>query len=600
VRPAALLAMALAWVLLVAGPAAAQTDVNGVEVSVERTWPEYLEKGYFPLFVLLENRNGEARAVSLLVKNDFAFGGDVALRELTQRVELAPKEVRRLELLVPVFGVAGTSMPFGQQFGVTVTVGGKSTGLDAGGEPWNAGDSPVVVFAPQPLNGTDLAKLDASIEDLILTAPLDGHANLLGAGFDVRLTAPGFESLPREWAAYSSLSLVGLDLTREMPIAARVEPLLRWVRLGGSLVLVGDAEALTRQLDSLEGAFEPRFLLGSEEGVRLYRHGLGRIYRTDAADGTDHRDARLALQDALAASSSADRPAHPTLPSTAGWRLSGTRLEIPGVGQLPLQTFMVLLLLFAIVIGPVNMMVLKRLKRPALLLVTIPSISAAASLGLLLYGVFYQGIDTKAARQSLTFLDQRTSRAAVVERRRLFVGLSQSGGLVPGAGTAVFPEDVGGEGRFIVQEEDGRSLRGSYLPVRDQVNQMVLTESAGRTHLDVRREGTGLRVTNAFDGKLEGVLVRDPAGAWFWSGEPLEAGQSARLEPYTPEPDGNPIERRLGGRKPMYRFLELVPGSYMAGLDEGPFTDDCGLELSVRSDEHRVLGILSMDEEDWR
>ena len=114
-----------------------------------------------------------------------------------------------------------------------------------------------------------------------------------------------------------------------------------------------------------------------------------------------------------------------------------------------------LLVAFAVLIGPVNLVFLKRIRRPALLLVTIPLLSAAASVGLLLYGIFYQGLDTKAARQSLTVLDQRSHHADTIERRKLFVGLSPGRGLRPGAATAVVPENVKGEDQRFAVDFDG-------------------------------------------------------------------------------------------------------------------------------------------------
>lgn len=595
-RSAALL-LAVAPVLpAVAQNAGVQSRAGEVEVLIERAWPEQLGKGWFPIFVDLENRGGDGEEVRLTVSSS-SMGPLAAGREVTRTVQLAPGERRSVELLVPVIGGLDHG-GFGTGFSVEAAVGENRVRLSAGGEAWAPEHFPLVLFSEEFPDAADLAVLERDLERRSPRA-IDGEGfSQVPSGLDVHVAGAPFDRLPREWAAYSSLQVVALDLTRGVPEARTVEPLLQWVRLGGILVLVGDPRALLERVTSLEGTFEERFRLGEWGGVTAHAHGLGRVYRVDGVGATDDPEAVRALEDAVLSSNDADeRASRGYVPSPGPWRLGGSRLLIPGLGELPLRAFMVLLFLFAVVIGPVNLLVLKRLGRPALLLVTIPVLSAGASVGLLLYGVLHQGIDTKAARRSLTWLDQRQARAAVVERRRVFVGMSRGGGLVPGAGTAVFPEHAAPDDRFLVREDGGRRLAGSFLPVRDAVDHVVLTETSARAHLEVRRVADGLEVVNAFDTTVRSALLRDPEGEWYRLEGGLEPGETGLARPS--EDEGRAF---LEGwtRSPLTSGLELRPACYAARLTDGPFTDDCGLDLNVRDERHLLLGVLDAEGEAWR
>jgi len=417
------------------------------------------------------------------------------------------------------------------------------------------------------------------------------------------------DSLPRGFQGYTSLNAALVDARGGLPDPERLGPLLTWVRLGGTAVVVGpDALEQLGRMGSLEGAFEERFRRVELPAGGLFSLGLGRLYVVggpEALDlvGSEGQQVRRVVRDALLESSDNGGSAGGWVPTSGLWRLSKTSLSIPGLETLPLRAFMVLLVAFAVLIGPVNLVFLKRIRRPALLLVTIPLLSAAASVGLLLYGIFYQGLDTKAARQSLTVLDQRSQHADTIERRKLFVGLSPGRGLRPGAATAVVPENVEGEDqRFAVDFDGGALLRGDFLPVRSETSQMVLTESKRRVHLSAQRDGSRIRVTNNLDQRVRELVLRDPDGGWHSLPTAMGSGGSAELEPMEVlDGDGPDLwARPITGGENMYRGLELPPGCYLALLEDTAFSDECKLDLTVRLATHVVLGILPLDEDEWK
>ena len=550
-------------------------------------------KGWFPVFVELRNIAGERRDVTL----EFTAGDDSALaKRAGRRVLLEPGERRTIEVLLPDVQGPGHAYAQPSNYDLKTRIGSSAVLQRIGPDAWTEDHHTLIVFRAEGDDAVERVAFEAEVVKFAPTALLDPTSSLPPSAarrdFLLSASAAPFERLSKDWAAYSSVHVVGIDLSGERPPAARLEPLAQWVRLGGALVVRGDGPRSLEQVPSLEGAFESRFRVAGSDGIEVYRHGLGRIYLVSAPDFFGSAAVRRAVKDALLETDDRHGAQRGFVPTPGEWRLQDWDVRIPGVGELPLRTFMALLFLFAILIGPVNLLVLKKLGKPALLLITIPVISGAASLGLLVYGVLYQGIDTKATRRAISLLDQRTARVATVERSAVFVGLSQGRGLRPGAGTAVFPAHVTGNGeRYDVHLDDGMVLAGSYLPPRDPVANMILHEGAARTRLEVSRRDGVLEVTNAFEVGIEELVLRDPGGAWFHHRGRLEPGESARLKPSR--------ERSRLATELEYD-ISLLPASYSLRLVAPAFDDTCGLKMSLKQHGQVLMGILPIDEEYWR
>lgn len=108
---------------------------------------------------------------------------------------------------------------------------------------------------------------------------------------------------------------------------------------------------------------------------------------------------------------------------------------IPGVGLAPVIGFRVLITLFVVVIGPLNYILLRRLKRLHLLLLTTPLSAAAVTLVLFGYAVVADGLGTRVRVRSVTHIDQRRGHAVCWARLSYYAGLAPARGLS-------FPGDV--------------------------------------------------------------------------------------------------------------------------------------------------------------
>ncbi len=613
--PALRLALMLALMSIGARPASAQwQDLDGLRVSVESPWPETLGRGYVPLFVSFENDSGDDAVVELEARLE---GWANPQQVTARRVALKQGERREVELIVPLFVTHSGS--WGSNYSVEVRLGRRTErlGVGIGSAGWEPQLASFVLFTASPWESS----LPGELEQALKVGDLSSRGGSTPVP-DVGAGLARFDRMPSDPAGYTSLDAVLVDTRAGFPDPGRLGPLLAWARLGGRVVFVGELDQLEQRLQGLpamEGAFDERFRLRTQEtmrdlarwsetsddelqivdtprltraGAAAYRHGFGTLYLAPGFESDAERDVlRAALRPA---SRHAVLGELVPLPGLRGPGFLRPGIAIPGVDRLPLRSFMAMLLLFALVIGPANLILLRRFKRPALLLLTVPSLSLIASLGIVAYGILGQGVDVKTAAYSLTHLDQANHRAATYELRQMFAGLSPGRGLVPRAGTSVYPTEPGERHKLYEIESGGeRVLSGAFLPVRTPVDQVYLTEEASRLRLDFDLAGEVVSVTNTLPVRVDGVLLHAGEGDWFARFAWIEPGEKVPLE----RVDAQRIEAfAVAESNPLLEGRTVPAGGYLALLAANPFRDDCGVEHNEVDGRHAVLGTLAAEE----
>jgi hypothetical protein len=594
--------------LALASPARAGDETKrfstGFEARVWSPWPGTVQRGWAPIFVELRNELPFERAIVV----EATCGDWGTEREVRATLRLAPEESAALELLVPMGGV------YNNQFQVELYCDDDRTYFNdtVGSSSTNAGFRQVLLLAEREPAAGEVERWSAALSTTtiagqpryvysatgVTTVPASTTPN------DVEVARAPFAGMPRHHAAYSSLDLVVLDPSRGMPSEAQLDALAAWVRTGGDLLVMGErAREAALGAPALAAWMEPRFETKGHAGS-AYRCGLGRLFVGHEAGDLEHGTYVDWVREILAANAS-------LTPQNGPWRGATAMPAIPGLARLPYRSFAGLLLLFAVVIGPVNFLAVRKRKRPVLLLLTIPAIALVTTVTLLAYGILFQGIDVKSASHSVAVLDQRAHRSACVEARQFFAGLAPAAGLALGAGTIVhaMPQD-GSRGwirkNFEVAHEAGTLLGGDYLPSRRATDQVLAVERAERARLDVRRKGATLEVDDNLGVAVEELLVRDPEGSIHHLRDGLDAGERAEL---------SALEDEEAVRAALDRVLSdtlsttvhpagypggVPPGCYLARLARSPFRDDCGVEMNELAGAHVVLGVLPLDPEVWR
>lgn len=213
---------------------------------------------------------------------------------------------------------------------------------------------------------------------------------------------------------------------------------------------------------------------------------------------------------------------------------------IPGVGEAPVISFLLLVSLFAVLIGPINYMFLGRARRLYLLLLTVPLGAVVVTLGLFSYALLTDGIGVRLRARSFTDLDQRSGRAVSWSRQSYYASLAPSRGLVFPDDATVFPiihepgrlRGSGPQTRMTWDEEE-QHLQSGYIFSRTAAQFMVLRAGESKEKLAVREgraKGQPPQVTNQLATHIKYLLLRDKYGD-HWSAENLKPDDATNLKP---------------------------------------------------------------------
>lgn len=586
----------LLGVLLLAELAPAQS-VDGVEYTIEYEWPTEVNKGYVPAYAFLRNLTDRRREVKIVVT--------LRSREVLEfMTEIEPSGESEHELLIPIIpGYHGSAL-------CKITVDGSE--FTNSTIPFTTANSAGGSLKGIALYGPSAAK---ALDEL--GWQLEKFHGLASCAYPTRL--------PTRLAAYTSLDAFILDASGELPNPEACAALAGWVRSGGMMFVSGGDKALQRVRESrhFEFAFEPRFKDSQVPG--MFRFGLGWVgaLPAPAEDWARNRDfVSSALAAPLGELSRLDfrNYDHSVLDPVVG-------VDDVTFGRIPKKGIAVLLVLFAFLIGPVNMILVEKRSVPAMLLATIPGLSLLFTVGVLGYGIAAQGLDIKIASKSVSVLDQRSDTVTTREHRRFFAGKALKSGLLPGVATVVLPDPRRGASLELSQYPNVRqtdsliALEGGLTTVRTPISQVVTTTGKSRLGLDFKVEaepggGYSYRVTNNLGVGLRFLWLVTESQEVVGGPLPDGTAQDVRLLPLhvgVPGDDaaGSPSDNQeliastikqwtkgsLGG---VYPGETVAPGTYIAEIERGagsPFLDLCGLELrQVELDsQHVVIGIVDLD-----
>jgi len=346
-----------------------------------------------------------------------------------------------------------------------------------------------------------------------------------------------------------------------------------WVRAGGSLMILG-----TRQLPP--DAPLPTSLAGrrpeSGGGTVQITIGLGRclIDPADTAAGMSPDDQAALRED---------------------WKRSWTPSEqlltyrpvpmilqaVDGLG-IPVRSLFLLILVFSLVIGPLNLAVLRRLGRRLWLLWTIPAISAVTAIGLIVFALIVEGWTPIVRTEALTVLDQQSGRATTIGVLALYAPVLPSDGIhVPVTAELTSSAELKtswGSGRYLDWTTNQHLVRG-WLQPRTPTFFAWRDVSSRSERLAVYRAGGQIEVSNGLGVAISELWLADLDGR-VYSGRSIAAGAAAHLEAEPWITSGSLARLEIvytggwasaGSRMPDLRTSILEPGTYLAMVDRSPF-----------------------------
>jgi hypothetical protein len=289
---------------------------------------------------------------------------------------------------------------------------------------------------------------------------------------------------------------------------------------------------------------------------------------------------------------------------------------------IPARGLFVLMLCFAIVLGPVNIYLLTKWKRRLWMLWTVPVISATTCAAVLVYMVLAEGWSGHLRTEAITVLDQSGQRAATIGWTAFYSPLTPGDGLHFGPETELtaqggdddfyfdrrgytYEEDRRGAGKvctldWSIDQHLARGWVSARLPAHFRLRKSEVQRERVTVHRD--REGN-LSAVNGLGAEITTLWLADEKGRLYMGG-PLAPGARERLtlSDRTLRPQGvDRIPLReiyrgewLAAAKTLRAAPErtLTPLSYLADVAGAPFVEDGLRKAGDRKVHSLVVGLL--------
>jgi hypothetical protein len=203
------------------------------------------------------------------------------------------------------------------------------------------------------------------------------------------------------------------------------------------------------------------------------------------------------------------------------------------LGKPPWMLFLVLITTFAITVGPIAFIILRRTGRTHLLLGVVPSIAFVITSGIIGFAMIQDGLAFRTSRLSITWLDTRNQAALTQTSQMVYSGIAPGSFQFP-LSTAYY-DNSAESGRHrnnelrIFLQGDRQNISGTHVQARTklQVTTFDVNTAQGQLLLSATPDGGTWNVTNQLGFSLELLVVETPLGQM--TAENVEDGTSAVL-----------------------------------------------------------------------
>lgn len=590
------------WVLTLAflgsAPWPAWAEVYGeLEISRDLGGEGNTLRGYAEYSVVVRNLSPVDTYRVGIAMPGRSYGGGHHIRSLSRTVQVEPNSTARIRLFQPPLTMNGDGT-------ARVIINGREqrqflTGFNfthgtpdyrSGFYPGTGTTGPRTLFVSPSINRFELEQSMTrwSPQDTsggFTRTPNPKQVQLIPADRSI-------EGWSDQWLGYSRFDGVVVSSADMGRAPAEVaEALSRYVQTGGCLIVVGDWEA---------PASWPRRAVEAAGIVEAYT-GFGvvlRVVETQSPQWTE------ATWDQLYQTMS-----HSAQPfqRTLGVDDANQAFPVIDTMDVPVRGLFFLMLLFTLLIGPVNLFVLSRKERRLWMLWTVPLISLFFCGIVFAYNLLAEGWQSKGRIQGITLLDHATKRATTLGWASYYSPLTLGGGLRFDFDTELTPQvqtshyGDGGEARA-VDWTHGQHLTRGWVTARIPTVFMVRKSTLERRRVDVLpgAEG-GYTATNGLGVTLQTFFYCDAQGRVYHAND-VAAGATVKLEESgrRVSDEVEPIRWRTAYLSSDWYNIHktrdprtmLRGGDYAATVLSNPFIED-GIEgLEKRSEPSVVYGQL--------
>jgi hypothetical protein len=393
------------------------------------------------------------------------------------------------------------------------------------------------------------------------------------------------------YSAYDAVAVTAADL-RAAPAGVQ-DALWRYTECGGNLLVLGGGD--------VPAPWRPR-RPAVLDGGQAFKVGFGQCFvaETDRISGLRPLMVKMVLQ-------AVDASAHywQSIPTD-----NAANANFPVIDDIrvPIRGMVLIMFVFVIAIGPVNLIVLARLKRRTWLLWTVPAISFITCLIVFMYSLFSEGVTPDVRTESLTVLDQVNRRAASVGTTAFYCPLTPSQGLFFEGDTEATPlvelwDYRSGSDRTLDWTRSQHLERG-WITARVPAHFRLRKSELRRERIQVDY-GAGQRTAmNGLGARIHSLWLADSKGQ-IYTATGIAPGETATLSACVSHPkvysqSGLRTFLDRPGAEPLDGVTNsatdyLLPDTYVAELETNPFLEN-GLGPKAKSARTRarcvVYGIL--------
>jgi hypothetical protein len=553
------------------GPSALARLSETVLVGHERQPIDVFSHGYVEHRITLRSLDEENEHTVTVQLGPHAGSGNV-LGEVTRTVTIAPEQKLTVPIWQPAMDYRGT---------VDVLVDGRETNNSFDAAWFNEGEGLKILISPGS-RGPDYLALISRMEAFFHGNRSSSHHYGPTGNPMVRSSLP-VGRWSSHWIGYTCFDAVMATATEMETMPPNVQAAIRrYVRAGGILCVLGEWP----MPDPWQHLPERQ-----NEGLLRYRPGLGHVLVMPGDVGSSvnaaYEYARVAEQLHRRARRSKG------IWSNNFMNLEAANKEFPILKELaiPVRGLFLLMLVFAVVIGPVNLIWLYKIKRRIWMLWTVPAVSGAACLLVVAVAFLSEGFGGRTRTAALTLLDQRARNATTVGTHA-FYSTTAPGTLHYSQQTWVVPQIKKnaswhwrrreGRRRSIDWTQDQHLTEG-WLAPRLPTHLALRRCEQRRERLDVTPLANGrLRVVNGLGVPLQSLQVADAEGfihevAALGAGDEAILTRTGRrqrgsttLDRLTRDWFSNGIEQVADGAQ----SLPIPAHSYLAVLDgASPFLE---------------------------
>lgn len=446
----------------------------------------------------------------------------------------------------------------------------------------------------EPVNGTDAqpASPDEKTVSAKLLTMISGYSQLEVSFTQAEIPVAEWSDSWRSYSRFDGVALTA-DEFRSLPGPVR-EGLRDWVGAGGALLILGEAP--------LPAEWAPTS--AKDMPIATDHSRFGEVMTTGGKSLKDlSGDEWVGIWLAL----------HRTLqPWQRSMSPSDANREFPVVDNfaIPLRGLFVLILLFVIIIGPVNFWLLNRFKKRMFMLVTIPACAFVASVGVSGFALLSEGVSGKSRSASFTVLDEPLRRATTFGVEAFYAPLTPGGGLHFDAGTELTPilqpYSSDGVSRSIDWTTD-QHLRQGWVVSRVPSHFLLRKVESRRERLTIINEPDGrVTVVNSLGAGITELTLMDARGN-LHQGKNIGAGARVTLTA-----GGQKLPNRSDELRKLYQenfvaslndltsingrtLYLLAPNRYVAVLEGAPFIENSPLKGGSKKAASVVLGISGGD-----